>query len=160
MCKAVLLDTSFFLRFLNESDPLFKNAEDYYKYFLCEKYDLVISTISIAEYCSGGDLSELPLLNLQILPFNLNHAKRTGEFARVAFQAKKEKALELKERLLIPNDTKLFSQADSEDSILYYLSSDSESQKVYEVLNSAFKLRFKFLDLNTNQGHIFGVLDL
>jgi predicted nucleic acid-binding protein len=160
MRKAVLLDTSFFLRFLNESDPLFKNAEDYYKYFLGEKYDLVISTISIAEYCSGGDLSELPLLNLQILPFNLNHAKRTGEFARVAFQAKKDKALELKERLLIPNDTKLFSQADSEDSILYYLSSDSESQKVYEVLNSSFKLRFKFLDLNTNHGHIFGVLDL
>ena len=34
MRKAVLLDTSFFLRFLNESDPLFENADGY---FLNEK---------------------------------------------------------------------------------------------------------------------------
>jgi predicted nucleic acid-binding protein len=50
MRKAVLLDTSFFLRFLNESDPLFENTEGYYKYLIHEKYDLVISTISIAEF--------------------------------------------------------------------------------------------------------------
>jgi hypothetical protein len=102
---------------MNDSDPLFENADGYFKYLIQEKFDLVISTIPIAEYCSGGDISELPLRNLQILPFNLNHGKRTGEFARVAFNARKEKALELKERLLIPNDTKLFSQADSEEYI-------------------------------------------
>ena len=32
--KAVLLDTSFFIRFLNDSDPLFKNADGYFRYFL------------------------------------------------------------------------------------------------------------------------------
>jgi hypothetical protein len=145
MRKAVLLDTSFFLRFLNESDFLFENADGYYKYLMQEKFDLVISTISVAEYCSGGDISELPLRNLQILPFNLSHAKRTGEFARVAFHARREKILELKERLIIPNDTKLFSQADSEEYIQYYLSSDAESQKVYNLLNSSLKLNFKFM---------------
>lgn len=160
MRKAVLLDTSFFLRFLNESDPLFENADGYFKYLIQEKFDLVISTISIAEYCSGGDISELPLRNLQILPFNLNHGKRTGEFARVAFKARKEKALEVKERLLIPNDTKLFSQADSEEYIQYYLSSDLESLKIFNVLNSALKLNFKFIDLNIKHTMTFGLLDL
>ena len=158
MRKAVLLDTSF-LRFLNESDPLFENAEGYFKYLIQEKYDLVISTISIAEYCSGGDISELPLRNLQILPFNLNHGKRTGEFARVAFQARKNKALELKERLLIPNDTKLFSQADTEEYIQYYLSSDLESLKIYNILNASLKLNFKFTDLNIKHTQTFGLLD-
>ena len=160
MRKAVLLDTSFFLRFLNESDPLFENADGYFKYLIQEKFDLVISTISIAEYCSGGDISELPLRNLQILPFNLNHGKRTGEFTRVAFKARKEKALELKERLLIPNDTKLFSQADSEDYIQYYLSSDLESLKIYNVLHAALKLNFKFIDLNIKHTMTFRLLDL
>lgn len=160
MRKAVLLDTSFFLRFLNESDPLFVNADGYFKYLIQEKFDLVISTISIAEYCSGGDISELPLRNLQILPFNLNHSKRTGEFAKIAFKARKEKALELKERLLIPNDTKLFSQADSEEYIHYYLSSDSESQKVYNLLKESIKLNFKFIDLNIKHTSTFGLLDL
>ena len=41
----------------------------------------MVSTTSIAEYCVGGDIHELPLRNLQIVPFNLNHSKRTGEFA-------------------------------------------------------------------------------
>ena len=39
---------------------------------------MMISTISIAEYCVGGDVHELPLRNLQIVPFNLDHSKRTG----------------------------------------------------------------------------------
>jgi hypothetical protein len=160
MRKAVLLDTSFFLRFLNECDPLFENADGYYKYLIQEKYDLVISTISIAEYCSGGDISELPLRNLQILPFNLKHGKRTGEFAKVAFQARRGKTLEVKERLLIPNDTKLFSQADSEEYIQYYLSSDLESLKIFNVLNANLRLNFKFIDLNIKYTQTFGLLDL
>ena len=160
MRKAVLLDTSFFLRFLNDYDPLFENANGYYKYLLNEKFDLVISTISIAEYCSGGDISELPLRNLQILPFNLNHGKRTGELARVAFRARRDKALHLKERLLIPNDTKLFSQADSEQYIQYYLSSDLESKKVYDAINASLKLHFTFIDLNIKHTETFGLLDL
>ena len=66
----------------------------------------MISTISIAEYCVGGDVHELPLRNLQIVPFNLDHAKKTGEFAKIVFLNKSK--LKLKERNIIPNDTKLF----------------------------------------------------
>ncbi len=86
--KAVLLDTSFFLRFLNDEDPLFKNADSYFKYFLQNEIVMMVSTISVAEYCVGGDVHELPLKNLQIIPFNLDHARRTGEFAKIVFQYK------------------------------------------------------------------------
>lgn len=98
--RAVLLDTSFFLRFLNDTDPLFKNADGYFRYFLQQKIDMLISTVSIAEYCVGGDVHELPLRNLQILPLNLDHAKRTGEFAKLVFHHKGK--LNLKERNIIP----------------------------------------------------------
>lgn len=86
--KSVLLDTSFFLRFLNDCDPLFKNADGYFRYFLQKEITMMISTISIAEYCVGGDIQELPLKNLQIIPFNLDHSKRTGEIAKIVFQNK------------------------------------------------------------------------
>lgn len=105
--RSVLLDTSFFLRFLNEDSPLFKNADGYFRYFIQQEIAMMVSTISIAEYCVGGDVHELPLRNLQILPFNLDHAKRTGEFARIVFQNKDR--LRLNERNIIPNDTKLFA---------------------------------------------------
>lgn len=156
--KAVLLDTSFFIRFLNESDPLFKNADGYFRYFLQKEITMMISTISIAEYCVGGDVHELPLRNLQIVPFNLDHSKRTGDFAKIVFQNKGK--LKLKERNIIPNDTKLFAQADCEKAIEFYLSSDNESLKIYNLLKQETAPKFQFIDLNTPYNETFGLLDL
>ena len=156
--KSVLLDTSFFLRFLNERDPLFKNADGYFRYFLHHDIVMMISTISMAEYCVGGDVHELPLKNLQILPFNLDHAKRTGEFAKIVFQNKKN--LKLKERNIIPNDTKLFAQADTDPTIEFYLSSDSESAKIFSLLKQHTNPKFQFVNLTTPYTETFGVLDL
>ena len=156
--KAVLLDTSFFLRFLNEDDRLFKNADGYFRYFLQKEIKMMISTISIAEYCVGGDVHELPLRNLQVVPFNLDHAKKTGEFAKIVFLNKNR--LKLKERNIIPNDTKLFAQADTGKSIEFYLSSDSESFKIYNLLKQETITKFQFIDLNIPHHQVFGVLDL
>jgi len=156
--KAVLLDTSFFLRFLNDNDPLFKNADGYFRYFIQKEITMMISTISIAEYCVGGDVHELPLRNLQIVPFNLDHAKRTGEFAKIVFQNKGK--LKLNERNIIPNDTKLFAQADSEKFVEFYLSSDTESLKIYNLLKKEASPEFQFIDLNISYHQTFGLLDL
>jgi hypothetical protein len=155
--KSVLLDTSFFLRFLNENSSLFKIADGYFRYFLEKEITMLISAISIAEYCVGGDVHELPLRNLQILPFNLDHAKRTGQLAKIVFQNKGK--LKLNERNIIPNDTKLFAQADSEKSVEFYLSSDTESLKIYNLLKQETKLKFQFLDLNIPHSQAFGLLD-
>ena len=53
----------FFIRFLNDNDPLFNNADGYFRYFLQNDIEMWISTVSIAEYCIGGHISELPLGN-------------------------------------------------------------------------------------------------
>ena len=158
MHKSVLLDTSFFIRFLNDEDTLFKNADGYFRYFLKEEIIMMISTISIAEYCVGGDIYELPLKNLQIVPFNLDHSKKTGEFARIVFQNKGK--LKLNERNIIPNNTKLFSQADCEKTVEYYLSSDTESLKIYNLLKEETKPKFVFIDLHIPHNETFGILDL
>lgn len=157
--SSVLLDTSFFIRFLNDEDPLFKNAMNYYKYFLQKDIKMFISTISIAEYCTGGSIDELPLKNLAILPFNLNHSIKTGEIANIVFTKKGN--LKLNERNIIPNDSKLFSQADVEQNINYYLSSDTKSIKIYNLLKDENQsLQFNFIDLNIPPNEFFGYLDL
>ena len=158
MINAVLLDTSFFLRFLNDEDPLFKNADDYFRYFLQKDIVMIISTISVAEYCVGGDLNELPLKNLQILPFNLNHSKRTGEFARIAYEKRKKGELKVNSRNIIPNDTKLFAQADCEKTIGIYLSSDTGSLKVFNLIKQETEPKFQFVDLNVPYNETFGIL--
>ena len=85
---SVLLDTSFFIRLLNDTDPLHNNAKGYYKYFLENDVIMKISTISIAEFCVRDEIENLPLDTLQIIPFNLEHAKIAGKFARAIFQQK------------------------------------------------------------------------
>ena len=103
--NCILLDTSFFIRLLNDQDPLHSNVLKYYQYFLEKEYILKASTISIAEYCVKGELDELPLQDVQLLPFNVNHAEKAGKLASIVFQNKGN--LNLADRKIIPNDTKL-----------------------------------------------------
>ena len=48
MKHSVLLDTSFFIRLLNDEDKLHNNAKGYFRYFLENEIVLKVSTISIA----------------------------------------------------------------------------------------------------------------
>jgi len=54
----------------------------------------------------------------------------------------------------------LFAQADREMAVEFYLSSDSESQKIYNLLRQESPPKFQFIDLNTPFNETFGLLDL
>ena len=134
MKSSVLLDTSFFIRLLNNEDPLHKNAKGYFKYFLESDIALKISTISIAEYCVRGKVDELPLRNLKIIPFNFDHALRAGEFAEVIFNENGINIEKLTPRAIIPNDSKLFAQADVDREVDYFVTSDARSKSSFGLL--------------------------
>jgi len=156
----VLLDTSFFLRFLNEKDTLFKNADNYYQYFLLKNFNLYISTISIAEFCVRGSIDQLPLKNLLVIPFNTNHAKEAGKLAKILYDARSEGLINIPERSIIINDAKLFSQAEVESQIQFFVTSDSRSKNLFETICKKQKMNFTFLDLQTDHSEAFGILNL
>jgi predicted nucleic acid-binding protein len=133
--NGVLLDTSFLIRLFDNTDALHTNAKQYLGHFSENNVAMYISTIAIAEYCVKGDSSTLSRAKVfKFLPFNFDHAKRAGEFAKVVFQNKDK--LKLSERNIIPNDTKLFAQADYESGVVSYLSCDTESYKIYTMLKN------------------------
>lgn len=160
MKHIVLLDTSFFIRLLNDVDPLHNNAKEYFRCFLENSIQTKISTISIAEYCVKGNIEELPLRNLQIVPFNLDHAKRAGVFAEVMFTQKNITAIQLTPRAIIPNDAKLFAQADCDSSTSHFITSDRRSQDTFSLLLRSVKPRFDIIDINRPANEVFGYLDL
>ena len=129
MKHSVLMDTSFFIRLLNDEDELHENALLYYKYFLENDIILKVSTISVAKYCVLGKLDDLPLKDLRIIPFNINHAEKTGEFAKIIFSKNRISNKKLIPRAIIPNDSKLFAQADLDKSITHFVTSDERSLK-------------------------------
>lgn len=160
MNYSVLLDTSFFIRLLNQKDPLQKNAHGYYKYFLEKDVTMKISTISIAEYCVRGKSSDLPYKNLHILPFNMDHAVQAGNFANKLFQDRNITTDQLLPRPIIPNDAKLLSQADKDHYVHYFVTSDSRSQKTVASLKSSTELNFELIDIHNTYGEQFGELPL
>lgn len=160
MKYSVLLDTSFFIRLLNDEDSLHSNAKAYFKYFLENEIILKVSTISIAEYCVQGEIDELPLRNIQIIPFNLDHAKRTGEFAKIIFEENKISAEKLSPRAIIPNDSKLFAQADLDKKITYFVTSDSRSISTFLALKKRITPKFEIINISNPYNETFGILDL
>ncbi|MGB0429553.1 MAG: type II toxin-antitoxin system VapC family toxin [Bacteroidia bacterium] len=159
MKDSVLLDTSFFIRLLNSEDPLHENAKGYFKYFLENDITLKISTITIAEYCVRGRLDELPLKNIQIIPFNLNHAQKTGEFAKIIFEAQGLIKEKISPRAIIPNDSKLFAQAELDQSVTHFVTSDTRSKKTINALKQKVNPMFEFIDINLSHNETFGILN-
>lgn len=158
--NGVLLDTSFFIRLLNAKDPLHNNALGYYKYFMDQGFVIKVSTIAIAEYCAGGDITDLPLRSVMVLPFNVNHAVRAGKMIAEVYEEKKQRGAKISPRMLIPNDTKMFAQADVDSDISFYVTSDAESKKIYDMLNvKEGRLSFNFIDITTPYTQYFGLLD-
>ena len=104
--NCVLLDTSFFIRLLNAEDPLHDNAMGYFRYFLQHDFVIKVSTIAIAEYCVKGEADDLPLKNMQIVPFNFDHALRAGKMIAEVYAEKKRRGASITPRAVVPNDTK------------------------------------------------------
>lgn len=158
--NCVLLDTSFFIRLLNEEDPLHNNALGYFRYFLEHDFVIKISTIAIAEYCVRGEVSELPLKNMLIVPFNFDHAQRAGKMIAEVYAEKKRRGATIAPRAIVPNDTKMFAQADVEPDINFYGTADVECKKVYDMIKTLEgKLSFDFIDITIPYTTFFGLLD-
>jgi len=160
MKHSVLLDTSFFIRLLNDEDPLHSNAVGYFKYFLENEIVLKVSTITIAEYCVLGELKDLPLKNVQIFPFNLKDAEKTGEFAKIIFSENKINLEKLSPRAIIPNDSKLFAQSDLDKTISHFVTSDVRSKNTLALLKNGTNPKFDIISIDIPYTETFGVLDL
>ncbi|MBV7270174.1 hypothetical protein [Winogradskyella luteola] len=160
MKHSVLLDTSFFIRLLNDEDPLHSNAVGYFRYFLENDIVLKVSTISIAEYCVLGNLEDLPLKNIQIAPFNLKEAEKTGQFANIIFAENKISEEKLTPRAIIPNDSKLFAQADLDKSVTYFVTSDIRSKNTLALLKKGTNPKFEIISIDIPFTETFGILDL
>ena len=160
MSESVLLDTSFFIRLLNEDDPYHKSAVDYYHYFMEKGITMKMSTIAIAEFCVKGSLTDLPIRNLMFVPFNMNHATKVGQLMAIVYEEKQKRGAQISPRSVVPNDTKMFAQADISNDIKYFCSADSEAVKVHDMMKSRIKVDFQFIDIRSRTyNETFGVLN-
>ena len=80
---------------------------------------------------------------------------KTAEFANVLFEANRVSEQKIYPRTIIPNDSKLFAQADLDRDIRYFVTSDSRLKSIYANLNKRVNTKFMFLDITIPYNEVF-----
>ena len=152
-----MLDTSFLIRLLKEDDPLHASAKGYYQYFLENNFVLYVSTIAVAEYCVRGELDQLPFECVRVVPFNLDHADKAGTYAHTLYQARNNGQYKPEQRLIIPNDTKIFAQA-SAIGALFFVTADTKASSPMTILAQEKGFSVRHIDIHKPISSSFGAL--
>lgn len=122
--NSVLLDTSFLITFADPHRPHHDIAEQYFRECVARRVPMYLSTIAASEFEVKQRISDLPLRNLIVLPFNLEHAVQCGLlFAGTARDAEDD-------RVTFKDDLKLIAQCDVE-GITHILTEDVHTLAKY-----------------------------
>ncbi|MDB6070263.1 MAG: hypothetical protein JWL81_1434 [Verrucomicrobiales bacterium] len=156
----VLCDTGFLIRLNNPSDALHANTRGYLRYFLEQGHVIFVSTIALAEYAVRDKIGNLPMKYFRVLPFNIDHAQKAGEFACEIFSKRDQLPADRIQRVIIPNDTKMFAQAEVTPAITHYLTADIRCGEVFRLLQNAYPLSFQIIRLQNPHNQTFGELNL
>lgn len=155
----VLLDTIFVIRLLKTNDALHPNAKAWFRQLLERRVPMYLSTISIAEYCVKGTFDELPLRNVRVLPFNIDHARRAGPFTGSLLDQRKQPGGD-DDRTVVINDVKLLAQAEVNPGISHFLTKDLRfASRMQALRQGGHVLRTTVLDLNIPMADALGMLD-
>jgi predicted nucleic acid-binding protein len=121
---SILLDTSFLISLAIPGRPHHAVAKRYLIESLSRGVPLYLSTIAASEFQVKQAVNDLPLRNFIVLPYNIDHAMRTGILMR-NFQRD-----EGDDRTSVKDDVKLIAQADCE-SISHVLTEDKNTLGKY-----------------------------
>ncbi len=121
---SILLDTSFLISLAIPGRPNHTVAKRYLTESLSRGVPLYLSTIVASEFQVKQAVNDLPLRNFIVLPFNIDHAMRTGILMR-NFQRD-----DGDDRAAVKDDVKLIAQADCE-SISHVLTEDQNTLAKY-----------------------------
>jgi predicted nucleic acid-binding protein len=108
----VSLDTSFLITFADPDRMNHTVALEYFRHCLAQRIPMWISVVAAGEFEVGQPVSDLPLQNFRIQPYNLPHAIRAAALFKEIRQDSSAQAQE--GRNIIINDLKILAQAEEE----------------------------------------------
>jgi hypothetical protein len=63
-------------------------------------------------------------------------------------------------RAIIPNDSKLFAQADLDKAVTHFITSDERSLNTLKALKTGINPKFEIINIRIPYNQTFGILDL
>lgn len=122
--NSVLLDTSFLITFSDPTRPYHGTAHQYFRECIQRQVPMYLSAIVIAEFQVKQAITDLPLRNFVVLPFNVDHAMRCGILLRLLARDEGD------DRVRVKDDLKVIAQCDCE-GISHLMSEDASTLAKY-----------------------------
>lgn len=145
MSDAALVDTSFLICLVSDGRKGHEAAKSYYKYFLEHDIALLLPTIVAAEFCLKQPITDLPLHNFRVLPFNVTDAQLCAEL-NVSYYRKA--AGQHGQRDAVKDDFKIIAQAVTQQA-RYLVTEDEETLTKYcGALRADGKIAFEVVPLS------------
>ncbi|MDD5407138.1 MAG: PIN domain-containing protein [Sulfurovaceae bacterium] len=138
----VLLDTSFLISLVDQKRPHHDIAAQYYKFLIEQQIPLYFSVIVAVEIAIKQPITDFPLKNFRIIPFNIPHSI---EAARIWNLLGGHDAGD--NRAVVRDDVKIIAQALRED-IPFILTEDASTfYKYCERLRTSHNLNIRAIKL-------------
>ena len=122
--SAFLVDTSFLISLADPGRPNHATAAAYFKEALRQGVPLYLSAIAASEFQVKQAVTDLPLRNFEVLPFNIDHAMQAGLLMRHLQRDTGD------DRSVVKDDVKLIAQAICE-SMTHVLTEDARTLVKY-----------------------------
>lgn len=107
--KQVLVDTSYLISFADPRRSHHAVAVEWFRHCVGNGIVLGLSTLVAAEFEAKQRVTDLPLHNFRIIPFNMTHAQKAGSFYPLFRDRDSED-----KRCVVENDLKILAQAEVE----------------------------------------------
>lgn len=122
--SAFLVDTSFLISLADEARPNHQAAVSYFREAVHRGVTLYLSAIVASEFQVKQAVTDLPLRNFTVLPFNIDHAMQAGLLMRCLRRDAGD------DRAVVKDDVKLIAQAICE-SATHLLTEDARTLVKY-----------------------------
>lgn len=140
----VALDTSFLISFASPGRPHHAAAVDYFRQCLAQRTPMWVSTIAAGEFEVGQPVSDLPLQNFRMLPYNLPHAIKAAELFKANRDLNSPNAPDDKRPLVI-NDLKILAQCEAERIPVILTEDENTLARIVRRLREARRIQTRVL---------------
>jgi len=144
MRSGAVLDTGFLITLVDGNRDAHEAAKRYYRHFLESGVPLYLPTVVASEFGIKQPITDLPLHNFKVLPFNLLESIRCADLNYSYYREKDG----LGQRDAVKDDFKIIAQAEEQEA-MFLLTEDANTMSAYcRLLQDERKIAFKVIELS------------
>src|SRR5258708_5777170 len=144
MNNMAVLDTGFLISLVDRNRQCHQAARSYYKYFLEHSIVMLLPTGVVSELSIVQPVTDLPLRNFRVLPFNLPEAVKCAELNAHYYRQQLQNA---GQRDSVKDDFKIIAQAVVQQARLLVTEDETTLCKYCERLTADGKIQFRIVKL-------------